>query len=89
MSSKQQVLIVAPPIFEKDINGEHFRFIDIVCPTCNGSGEVPVHVDYLGLEPADMDSCQRCSGQGLLIADVVIRWKADETVVNKQNDMKK
>ncbi|MDH6310574.1 hypothetical protein M2451_003336 [Dysgonomonas sp. PFB1-18] len=80
MSRKEQVLIITPPMFEKDLNGEHFRFLDIICPTCNGAGEVPQHGDFFGLEPADMDICQRCNGAGLLIADVVVRWKPDETV---------
>lgn len=81
MSKKQSVLIVSPPLYEKDINGENFKFPGIECPTCEGTGNVPLPRDLLGFDPADLETCQRCGGTGRLKADVVIRWQADETVI--------
>lgn len=81
MSNKQQTLLVIPPISEKHLNGEHFKYTGFDCPTCNGTGVVPIHSDFLGLEPDDTETCQRCQGHKKLCVHIVAKWSPDEIII--------
>lgn len=76
MSDRKYTLFIEPKLFEPK-DAEHFKFADIVCPSCD-NGYIKVFEDYLQITPAETEKCQRCNGTGKLVADVVIRWKPDE-----------
>lgn len=77
MSDTKNVVFIEPKLFDfKKV--EEFKFINIRCPSCNGRGKVPVHADYLGMEPDDLEDCQRCEGTGKLLAYVRIGWFPDK-----------
>lgn len=77
MSDRRNILFIEPKPFSYTAI-EEFHFIGIRCPICDGGGKVPIHADYFGMKPDDLEDCQRCGGSGKLKADVVVNWSGDK-----------
>lgn len=81
MSDRKYTLFVEPKLFEPK-GAERFRFNDMDCPSCD-NGYIKVFEDHLQIAPAETEICQRCNGTGKLMADVEIKWKPDEPIIEK------
>lgn len=77
MSDRKYTLFIEPKLFEPK-DAEHFKFTGMDCPSCD-NGNIKVFQDHLQIGAAETEKCQRCNGTGKLVADIVIRWKPDES----------
>lgn len=77
MSGRKQTLFIEPKLFDFTWR-EKFEFNGIACPTCDGSGKVSEHGDYLGIGKENLLDCPRCGGSGKLKANIEICWNRDK-----------
>lgn len=66
------ILEIEPPF--DSCHEESFTADAVHCPECMGTGGVPAPRDFLGFDPYETDTCQRCGGSGRLTATVHVKW---------------
>lgn len=59
------------------ISTENYTVRGFVCPKCEGKGKITIYPAPWE-ELTGVVECERCSGSGLLYADVKIEWRKQE-----------
>lgn len=80
MSTRQNTLLIQPPLSPKEHPTERVEFCGIHCSNCHGNGWFWGVDDFGGRVKYD---CPVCKGHKRLKAVVTIDWQADETGKNE------